>query len=423
MGCCPKADTTYYPSRTTVYINLQLTSALRLWSDYQRLLNFTYLFACSFSALCLTSYSNHCIFEYNFKRPAIMEALKEYLPWTTTPLIVNAPMAAPPASAGPALATAVSEAGGLGLIGGRFSMDDLRTQLQAASKTLNASTNPTIASAKLLPLGVGFLTFVLNLDDVLPVIEEFKPTVVWLFVAKELDGYKVWTDAIRDVSPASKIWIQTGSVTAALHIAKTAKPDAICMQGTDAGGHGFEKGASIVTLLPETVDAFEKEGLSDIPLLASGGIMDGRGVAAALALGASGVVMGTRFLGSVEIEIHPQYQAAVLEGRDGGQITTRSHLFDELSGPNMWPEAYDGRSLAMQSVQDQRNGVALEEIQRLHNEAVKKEDGGFSTALKGRATIWAGTGLGLVNEIESARQIVESVRKEAEGVLKRVSKF
>lgn len=352
-----------------------------------------------------------------------METLKEYLPWTTTPLIVNAPMAAPPASAGPALATAVSQAGGLGLIGGRFSMEILRTQLQEASKTLKASTNPTIASSKLLPLGVGFLTFVLKLEDVLPLIEEFKPTVVWLFVAKELDSYKQWAEAIRTVSPESKIWVQTGSVAAALHIAKTVKPDALCIQGADAGGHGFEKGAGIVALLPETVDALSKEGLGHISLLASGGIMDGRAVAAALALGASGVVMGTRFLGSKEVEIHPQYQAAVLEARDGGQVTTRSHLFDELGGPNMWPEAYDGRSLVMQSVQDQRNGVALEEIQRLHNEAVKGDDEGFATGLKGRAAIWAGTGLGLVNEVEGAREIVEGVRKEAREVLMRVSKL
>jgi nitronate monooxygenase len=98
-------------------------------------------------------------------------------------------MAATPASAGPALATAVSSAGGLGLIGGRYDMTILHTQLQEASKTFKASSNPAIASAKLLPLGVGFLTFVLKLEDVLPVVEEFKPAVVWLFVAEELDGY------------------------------------------------------------------------------------------------------------------------------------------------------------------------------------------------------------------------------------------
>jgi nitronate monooxygenase len=78
--------------------------------------------------------------------------------------------------------------------------------------------------------------------------------------------------------------------------------------------------------------------------------------------------------------------------------------------------------LAMQSVWDQQNGVALKEIQRLHNEAVKQEDGGFATALKGRATIWAGTGLGLANEVEGAGAIVETVRDEAKKVLTRTSK-
>jgi nitronate monooxygenase len=352
-----------------------------------------------------------------------MASLKSYLPWTTTPLIINAPMAAPPATAGPALATAVTEAGGLGLIGGFLNMEVIRTQLEEASKTLKASTNPLIANAKVLPIGVGFLTFVLKPEDVLPMIQEFKPVVVWLFVAQDLDGYKVWADAIRGVSPESKIWVQTGSVSAALHIAKTAKPDALCMQGADAGGHGFEKSAGIISLLPETTDAFQKEGLGHISLLASGGIMDGRSVAAALTLGASGVVMGTRFLGSKEIQIHPQYQAAVLEAKDGGQVTARSHLFDELSGPNLWPGAYDGRSLTVQSYKDQKDGLELKEIQRLHNEAVKGSDEGFATELKGRAAIWAGTGVGLLGEVQAARDIVESVRREAKEVLTRASKF
>ncbi|KAF2680533.1 inosine monophosphate dehydrogenase [Lentithecium fluviatile CBS 122367] len=330
-------------------------------------------------------------------------------------------MAAPPASAGPALAIAVTEAGGLGLIGGRFSVDILRTQLQEASQTLKSSTNSLVADAALLPIGVGFLTFVLKLDDVLPLIEEFRPCVVWLFVARTLEGYVEWAEGVRRVSPGTKVWVQTGSVSAALHIAKTAKPDALCIQGADAGGHGFEKGAGIISLLPETADAFRNEGLSHIPLLAAGGIMDGRGVAAALALGAEGVVMGTRFLGSREVEIHPAYQAAVLEAQDGGQVTVRSHLFDELSGPNMWPEMYDGRSLAIQSHKDRVDGMELEEIQRLHNEAVKERDEGFKTGLHGRAAIWAGTGVGLVSGVEGAREIVERVRGESREALGRVA--
>lgn len=320
--------------------------------------------------------------------------------------------------AGGRLAAAVTLAGGLGLIGGLFNMADVRKDLELASFLLSASGKSFPSST--LPVGVGFLPFVLKLEDVLPVVQEFKPAVVWLFAAKEIADYAVWAEGVRKASPESRVWVQVGSVSAALEIARTARPDALCLQGADAGGHGFEKGAGIVSLVPETLDALEREGIEDIAILASGGIVDGRGVAAALALGAQGVVMGTRFLGSQEVTIHPKYQAAVLEASDGGQITTRSKVFDQLRGPNIWPEAYDGRSLVVRSHKDFVDGVGLDEIQRLHHEAIGGEDKGFDTGLAGRAAIWAGTGVGLVQGVESAANIVESVRADAAKVLSRL---
>ncbi|KAF1848800.1 inosine monophosphate dehydrogenase [Cucurbitaria berberidis CBS 394.84] len=347
-----------------------------------------------------------------------MSTLRDQLPWTSSPIIANAPMAG---FAGGKLASTVTLAGGLGLVGGLFNMDDLRKELQVVSEAL--ASDPILLSSKTVPVGVGLLPFVLKLDEVLPVIGEFRPAVVWLFAAKSLDDYTAWASAIRNVSPDSKIWIQVGSVSAALHIARTAAPDVFCLQGADAGGHGFEKGAGIISLLPEASDTLAKEGYSHIPLVASGGIVDGRGVAAALALGAQGVVMGTRFLASKEVAVHPNYQAAVLEAHDGGQVTTRSKLFDQLRGPNIWPELYDGRSLVVQSHKDYVNGVSLGDIQKLHKEAVGKDDRGFKTGLQGRAAIWAGTGVGLVKEVESAKVIVEGVRTEAKGILAKVARF
>lgn len=248
-------------------------------------------------------------------------------------------------------------------------------------------------------------------------ITEFKPAVVWLFAAKQLDDYKIWVDALRAASPTTKVWIQVGNVEAALCVASTAQPDAICLQGADAGGHGFEMGAGVISFFPEAADALARAGHAHIPLLASGGIADGRGVAAGLALGAAGVVMGTRFLASKEVSIHPVAQAAILEARDGGQATRRSRLWDQLRGPNIWPEEYDGRSLVMRSYRDYVGGVELGEIQRLHNESVKGEDRGFAVGGEGRAATWAGTGVGIVNELEGAGDIVESVRREAKGIL------
>ncbi|KAL5438824.1 hypothetical protein PMIN06_010146 [Paraphaeosphaeria minitans] len=272
-------------------------------------------------------------------------------------------------------------------------------------------------NAPTLPLGVGIIAFACKIEDVAPVIREFQPAVLWLFAAPQLDDYGAWVAALREASPASSVWIQVGTVEAALHVARTARPDAMCLQGADAGGHGFERGAGIVSLVPEAADALARAGHGDVPLLASGGVVDGRGVAAALALGAAGVVMGTRFLASREVAIHPIAQAAVLEARDGGQATRRSKLFDQLRGPNVWPEAYDGRSLVVQSYQDHVDGVGLEEIQRLHSEAVLQDHKGYATGGKGRAAIWAGTGVGIVREVEGAGDIVEKVRRDAKEIM------
>ncbi|KAF2027870.1 inosine monophosphate dehydrogenase [Setomelanomma holmii] len=340
-----------------------------------------------------------------------MSTLKNSLPWTSTPLIVNAPMAG---FAGGALASAVTIEGGLGMIGGLFNLDDARKELLIAKEAF--APHPALSSSKTLPIGIGFLPFVLKLENVLSVIQEFRPAVVWLFAAKEFDDYTEWAVAVRKASPESMVWIQVGSVAGALQIARTANPDALCMQGADAGGHGFEKGAGIISLVPEASDALAREGFS-LPLIASGGIVDGRGVAAALTLGAQGVVMGTRFLASEEVIVHPKYQAAVLEAQDGGQVTTRSRLFDQLRGPNPWPELYDGRSLVIKSHKDFVNGVSLEEIQKLHNEEVVGDLKGFNTGLQGRAAIWAGTGVGLVNKVEGAGNIVKMVSSEARQIL------
>lgn len=347
-----------------------------------------------------------------------MATLKDFLPWTSSPLIVNAPMAG---FAGGALAAAVTLAGGLGLIGSTPDMDHLRKEFRIASEAVASNGLDSISGT--LPIGVGLLPFRTDLDEAMEVVVEFRPRVVWLLAAKELDQYVEWAAAARKVSPETKIWVQVGSVAAALHIARTTKPDVLCLQGADAGGHGFEKGAGIISLIPEVSDTLAREGYSYISLVASGGIADGRGAAAALALGAHGVVLGTRFLAAKEVIIHPKYQAAVLQARDGGQMTMRSKLFDQLSGPSIWPVEYDGRSLAVQSHKDYVSGRSLEGIQKAHKEAVDVDDKGYDTDMRGRAAIWAGTGVGLVNSVEDAAKIVETVRNVARDVLSKVAKL
>jgi len=190
------------------------------------------------------------------------------------------------------------------------------------------------------------------------------------------------------------------------------------MQGADAGGHGFEKGASVISLLPETTDALAAAGHGDIFLVAAGGIADGRGAAAAFALGAQGVVMGTRFLSAPETEVHPVYRKAILGANDGGQTTTRAKLFDELHGPNMWPELYDGRSIVMESYNDHARGVDIQEIRKLYADAISA-GAPYGEGGKGRAAIWCGTGVGLVNKEQPAAEIVEEVRRQVVAALER----
>ena len=352
-----------------------------------------------------------------FNNPTTMapsNVLQSSYPWTTTPFIASAPMGG---FAHSALAVAVTQAKGLGFIGAVFDMVVLATELEKTSKTLLGAEVPE--SDVTLPVGVGFLLFAATLEDALPVVAKFRPAAVWLFGAHELEDYATWTKRMREVSPPTKIWVQMGSVAAALRVAELVEPDVLVMQGLDAGGHGWEKGAGVISLVPEAADVLAENGFDHISLVAAGGIVDGRGVAAALALGARGVVMGTRFLSAPETTVpHQGYREAVLAARDGGQSTVRAKIFDELRGPNIWPVLFDGRGIVTDSYTDYVKGADIEEIRRLHAEAAKAEDAGFGLQNR-RATVWAGTGVGLVNGVKGAKEIVEEVREAARRALDR----
>jgi nitronate monooxygenase len=356
------------------------------------------------------------------------KTLSKAYPWTQTPLIANAPMAG---FAKHELACAVTKAGGLGFIGSIVDMGQLEADLEKASGVLSSESKSregeeekegwSFVDGEVLPVGVGFLPFVAKLSEAAAVVEKFRPAVVWFFAAVDNADYKTWTEEMRKVSPKTQIWIQIGSVTAALSIAQSCSPDVLVMQGLDAGGHGYEKGCSIISLVPETIDALTAHGL-EIPVVASGGIVDGRGVAAALALGAKGVVMGTGFLAAKETVVpHEGYRKAVLQARDGGQATVRDKVFDELRGPNIWPVEYDGRSIVTTSYKDSKSGVGLEEVRTKLAAVEKSGSMGFGAEGEKRATIWCGAGVGLVNEMRPAKAIIEEVREGARRVLKRAN--
>ncbi|KAF3385034.1 hypothetical protein F1880_003112 [Penicillium rolfsii] len=202
------------------------------------------------------------------------------------------------------------------------------------------------------------------------------------------------------------------SVKAALDVAQASHPDALVLQGSDAGGHGHQDGASIVSLVPEVMDTLVQHGISDIPLIAAGGIVDGRGTAAALTLGASGVVMGTRFLAAPETRIPRVYRDAIFQASDGGQATARSRVFDEIWGPNHWPTTYDGRCLRNKVYDRYVSGEDINQIREWLYSAMN-ESGDRSLEVHDMGSLWAGTGVGMVNTVQMAGDIVRTVRDDA----------
>ncbi|ETN37515.1 uncharacterized protein HMPREF1541_07137 [Cyphellophora europaea CBS 101466] len=338
-------------------------------------------------------------------------AFRTQFTWASSPLIVNAPMGG---FAGPELAAAVSRAGGLGMVGALMDAAVLSEQLTKAASLLNAE--PAVKSNSCLPIGVGLLLFALGKKKIefLETLAKHKPAVIWLFAETALSDYTEWATDIRKLCPESQLWIQTGTVGSALQLAKDAKPDVLVMQGKDAGGHGWESGAGVISLLPEAKDALARDGY-DVGVLASGGIVDARGTAAALSLGADGVVMGTRFLASKEVTAPPLYQQQILDTHDGGQYTIRAKVFDELRGPNVWPAAYDGRAIVSKSYEDYANGVGIDQIRKRHSQALESDDKGLGASR--RAVVWCGTAVGLVNEICPAADIVRELHQNVRVIL------
>jgi nitronate monooxygenase len=332
--------------------------------------------------------------------------LHTHYPWTESPLVASAPMRL--ISTAP-LAIAVSRAGGLGFLGAGADLSNLSSLLNEATATLQSFPNPSIPPG-ILPIGVGFICWGADLSTAISVIESapLKPAAVWLFAPQGPKDLIAWTEGVREASNGkTKIWIQIGTVAMALDTAKSCIPDVLVIQGSDAGGHGLSRSSSIITLLPECADTLATKGFGDIPLIATGGIVDGRGLAAALTLGASGVCMGTRFLASPEAIISDGYRKAVVEAKDGGVATARTTVYDQLRGTVGWPETYNGRGVLNQSYRDHERGISEEENKKLYENAMKLGDQGWGE--NGRMTTYAGTGVGLIHTVMPAGEIVKEV--------------
>ncbi|KAI9163524.1 2-nitropropane dioxygenase precursor [Paramyrothecium foliicola] len=346
----------------------------------------------------------------------------EAFPWVkgTSPFIVGAPMRV---MSGPDLALAVSKAGGLGFIGPGEKPDDSIRDLAKAQELLRgippATLPASISSSSKLPVGVGFQLWNGDLASASRAVKDYQPCAAWLFAPRngqaDLDE---WSNRLREAAPGIHIWIQIGTLQEALEISKSnSRPEALVIQGAEAGGHGrATDGLGIVALLPEIADAVRDSGMA---LIAAGGIADGRGVAAALALGADGVAMGTRFLAATEARISKGYQQEVVRAADGATSTTRTMLYNHLRGTFGWPEQYSPRGVINQSYRDHQAGVEFDELKRRHDEAKQAGDAGWGP--DGRLATYAGAAVGLIHGVEDAGAIVGRLQREAGEIVNRLA--
>jgi nitronate monooxygenase len=189
--------------------------------------------------------------------------------------------------------------------------------------------------------------------------------------------------------------------------AEAAGADFIVAQGTEAGGHGAEH-ASTLPLVPAVVDAVDAT-----PVLAAGGIADGRGLAAALMLGAHGVLVGTRFYASIEALGHEQAKEQIVAAR--GSDTKRTQVFDVVRGLQ-WPEEYTGRAL--------RNDF-LERWDGWEKELATAPDGEDETFREAEqegdtdiAVVWCGEAADLISDVPATTELVRRIGTEAKGCLR-----
>ncbi|KAJ9662029.1 hypothetical protein H2198_001571 [Neophaeococcomyces mojaviensis] len=324
--------------------------------------------------------------------------------------------------AGPELAVTVSRAKGLGFIGPNTTIEGQSADLEQARKLISSGpaspfqVDPKKQEAdRTLPIGIGFQLWDSDMRLAASLVKTHQPCAAWLFAPRngqeEIDS---WTSSIRNASPNTQIWLQVGTLHEAV-IATQSKnrPDVLVIQGSEAGGHGrATDGTSIMTLFPEVADKIRDSG---IPLLAAGGIADGRGVVAALGLGAAGIIMGTRFLAAREARISKGYQQEIVRATDGGVATTRTMIYNHLRGTMGWPEQFSPRGLTNRSFTDHQAGVTFEKLQALYQEAVKTGDSGWGP--EGRLATYAGTAVGLIQEVQAAGEIVEWTREEAKAII------
>ncbi|MBP0116346.1 MULTISPECIES: NAD(P)H-dependent flavin oxidoreductase [Bradyrhizobium] len=298
--------------------------------------------------------------------------------------ILSAPM---DTIAGTRLTRAVSEAGGFGILGGGYGD---RARLQAEAAELKGFA----------PFGIGFITWSLaKQPELLDIALDARPQAIMLSFGDPAPF------ALRIKASGVRLICQVQSEDMAKQ-ALDAGAEILIAQGTEAGGHGASR--TTVDIVPAIVDLAARR----VPVVAAGGIADGRGLAAMMMLGASGVLIGTRFYASVEANGAEKAKQRIRDA-DGNE-TVRGVIAD-WSRELFWPAPFTARTLVNDHIK-RWTGREVELMQRASEVAVEyaaaKAAGNFEVA-----AVFAGEAVGLIHDIPPAAEIVERIAVEAEQLL------
>ena len=284
------------------------------------------------------------------------------------------------------LAAAVSDAGGLGIIAsGNAPGDYVREQIHIAKSLTDK------------PIGVNIMLLSPYADDIAKIVIEEKVNVVTTGAGNPSKYMKDWLSAGIKVIP----------VVASVAMAKLMTRIGACAliaEGGESGGHVGE--LTTMVLLPQICDA------TTLPVIAAGGIGNGRGVAAAFIMGASGVQMGTRFLSAYECSIHPSYKEKILHATDLCTMVTGKRLGHPVRSLRT--------AFAREYFKAEYSDITDEELENLAVGALKKAvvDGDDE-----KGCFLAGQIAAIVNKEQSAAEIVKEVIDEAEPILKRAGEL
>ncbi len=278
------------------------------------------------------------------------------------------------------LAAAVSNAGGLGIIGAASAPPEVvREQIR---KTKELTKNP---------FGVNVMLLNPNAPEVAQIVVE--------------EGVKVVTTGAGNPGKFMKAWKEAGvvviPVVASVAMAKMMErggADAVIAEGMESGGHIGSQ--TTMTLVPQVADAVS------IPVIAAGGIADGRGIAASFLLGAEGVQMGTRFLVAKESIVHPNYKERVIKARD---------IDSEVTGMSTGhPIRVLRNAMSREYLKMEQEGATFEELEHLTLGSLRKAviDGDVVNG-----SLMAGQSAGMVKKEQTCEEIMQEIVKEAEQLM------